>query len=248
MRLSEPTFWTRKDHYIEISGLIEEDNNNPIYFAQIELDHGGIIRYDSEILIVMFPENESLKEITIEMLKSNGYFAAELLWEFCENRPEEFSLDYILALEEKDITDEFERMLLWNEELKSLWIKDANTLIEKLKKATKSTGIKRIAIGGGVSANSGIRQALLDGEQKFGWTTYIPKFEYTTDNAAMIGIVGYLKYLEKDFSNEKILSKKSPKIVVMVTLLSLKYLFHFVLNQPLFLSLICLVFQKYQVV
>ena len=70
-------------------------------------------------------------------------------------------------------------------------------------KATKSTGIKRIAIGGGVSANSGIRQALLDGEQKFGWTTYIPKFEYTTDNAAMIGIVGYLKYLEKDFSNEK---------------------------------------------
>jgi len=118
LRLSEPAFWTRKDHYIEISGLIEEDNDNPIYFAQIELDHGGIIRYDSEILIVMFPENESLKEITIEMLKSNGYFAAELLWEFCENRTEEFSLDYILALEEKDITDEFERMLLRNEELK----------------------------------------------------------------------------------------------------------------------------------
>jgi len=118
LRLSEPAFWTRKNHYIEISGLIEEDNDNPIYFAQIELDHGGIIRYDSEILIVMFPENESLKEITIEMLKSNGYFAAELLWEFCENRPEEFSLDYILALEEKDITDEFERMLLRNEELK----------------------------------------------------------------------------------------------------------------------------------
>jgi hypothetical protein len=118
LRLSEPKFWTRKDHHIEIAGLIEEDNDNPIYFAQIELDHGGIIRYDSEILIVMFPENESLKEITIEMLKSNGYFAAELLWEFCENRTEEFSLDYILALEEKDITDEFERMLLRNEELK----------------------------------------------------------------------------------------------------------------------------------
>ena len=118
LRLSEPKFWTRKDHHIEIAGLIEEDNDNPSYFAQIELDHGGIIRYDSEILIVMFPENESLKEITIEMLKSNGYFAAELLWEFCENRTEEFSLDYILALEEKDITDEFERMLLRNEELK----------------------------------------------------------------------------------------------------------------------------------
>jgi hypothetical protein len=118
LRLSEPTFWTRKNHHIEIAGLIEEDSDNPIYFAQIELDHGGLIRYDSEILIVMFPENESLKEITIEMLKSNGYFAAELLWEFCENRPEEFSIDYILGCEEKDITDEFERMLLRNEELK----------------------------------------------------------------------------------------------------------------------------------
>ena len=118
LRLSEPTFWTRKNHHIEIAGLIKEDNDNPIYFAQIELDHGGIIRYDSEILIVMFPENESLKEITIEMLKSNGYFAGELLWEFCEKHPEEFSLDYILGCEEKDITDEFERMLLWNEELK----------------------------------------------------------------------------------------------------------------------------------
>lgn len=76
-------------------------------------------------------------------------------------------------------------------------------VIDKLKKASKNTGIKHIAIGGGVSANSGIRKALIDGEQKFGWKTYIPKFEYTTDNAAMIGIVGYLKYLEKDFSNEK---------------------------------------------
>ncbi len=69
-------------------------------------------------------------------------------------------------------------------------------LIDKLKLASKKTGIKHIAIGGGVSANSGIRQALKEGEQKFGWTTYVPKFEFTTDNAAMIAIVGYLKYLE----------------------------------------------------
>ncbi len=69
-------------------------------------------------------------------------------------------------------------------------------LIDKLKQASKQTGIKQIAIGGGVSANSGIRKALKDGEQKFGWTTYVPKFEFTTDNAGMIAIVGYLKYLE----------------------------------------------------
>lgn len=73
-------------------------------------------------------------------------------------------------------------------------------LMDKLKLAEKQTGIKHIAIGGGVSANSGIRYALKAGEQKFGWTTYIPKFEFTTDNAAMIAMVGYLKYLEKDFA------------------------------------------------
>ncbi|MBQ4821369.1 tRNA (adenosine(37)-N6)-threonylcarbamoyltransferase complex transferase subunit TsaD [Aquimarina sp. MMG016] len=82
-----------------------------------------------------------------------------------------------------------------------------NILIDKLKKASKKTGIKSIAIGGGVSANSGIRKALKDGEQKYGWKTFVPKFEYTTDNAAMIGIVGYLKYLKKDFTDMSITAK-----------------------------------------
>ncbi len=67
-------------------------------------------------------------------------------------------------------------------------------LMKKIKKAVQKTGISQIAIGGGVSANSGIRTALKNSEISNGWTTYLPKFEYTTDNAAMIGIVGYLKY------------------------------------------------------
>lgn len=75
-----------------------------------------------------------------------------------------------------------------------------NILMDKLKIAVKDTGINQIAIGGGVSANSDIRNTLKDAEVKYGWKTFIPKFEYTTDNAAMIAIVGYLKYLEKDFS------------------------------------------------
>ncbi len=82
-----------------------------------------------------------------------------------------------------------------------------NILIDKLKKASKQTGIKSIAIGGGVSANSGIRKALKEGEQKYGWKTFVPKFEYTTDNAAMIGIVGHLKYLEKDFTDMSVVAK-----------------------------------------
>jgi len=85
-------------------------------------------------------------------------------------------------------------------------------LIDKLKLATKQTGIKHIAIGGGVSANSGIRQALKDGEQKFGWTTYVPKFEFTTDNAAMIAMVGYLKYLEGDFAKQSVMASARLKI------------------------------------
>jgi N6-L-threonylcarbamoyladenine synthase len=82
-----------------------------------------------------------------------------------------------------------------------------NILMEKLKMAVTETGIKQIAIGGGVSANSGIRQTLKEAENKYGWKTFVPKFEYTTDNAAMIGIVGYYNYLENNFSDASIVSK-----------------------------------------
>ncbi|MGB1308023.1 MAG: tRNA (adenosine(37)-N6)-threonylcarbamoyltransferase complex transferase subunit TsaD, partial [Oceanihabitans sp.] len=85
-------------------------------------------------------------------------------------------------------------------------------LIDKLKLATKQTGIIHIAIGGGVSANSGIREALKNGEQKFGWKTYVPKFEFTTDNAAMIAIVGYLKFLEGEFNEQNITASSRLKI------------------------------------
>ncbi len=80
-------------------------------------------------------------------------------------------------------------------------------LMDKLKLAVQETGIKQIAIGGGVSANSGIRQTLKDAEQKYGWKTFVPKFEYTTDNAAMIGIVGYQKFLSQNFENASVVSK-----------------------------------------
>lgn len=80
-------------------------------------------------------------------------------------------------------------------------------LMDKLKLAVKETGINQIAIGGGVSANSGIRTTLKEAEKKYGWKTFIPKFEYTTDNAAMIGIVGYQKYLASNFEDNSVVSK-----------------------------------------
>ena len=82
-----------------------------------------------------------------------------------------------------------------------------NILMDKLKLAVAETGIKQVAIGGGVSANSGIRNTLKEAEKKYGWKTFIPKFEFTTDNAAMIGIVGYHKYLEHQFNDASVTSK-----------------------------------------
>jgi N6-L-threonylcarbamoyladenine synthase len=80
-------------------------------------------------------------------------------------------------------------------------------LMDKLKLAVEQTGIKQVAMGGGVSANSGIRKALKETEKLYGWKTYIPKFEYTTDNAAMIGIVGYQKFLSNLFETATVVSK-----------------------------------------
>ena len=72
-------------------------------------------------------------------------------------------------------------------------------LMKKLKMAVKETNIKHVAVAGGVSANTGLRNAFHEYARKYHWTIYIPKFSYTTDNAAMIGITGYYKYLDKDF-------------------------------------------------
>ena len=85
-------------------------------------------------------------------------------------------------------------------------------LMDKLKNAVKQTDIKHIAIAGGVSANSEIRKRLELAEKHWKWTTYIPKFEYTTDNAAMIAIAGYLKYLDNDFSDISITAKARLKV------------------------------------
>ena len=74
-------------------------------------------------------------------------------------------------------------------------------LIEKLKNTVKKTDIKHVAIAGGVSANSEIRKRLQLANKHWGWSTYIPKFGYTTDNAAMIAITGYLKYKSKLYAD-----------------------------------------------
>jgi N6-L-threonylcarbamoyladenine synthase len=81
----------------------------------------------------------------------------------------------------------------------SIQYRIVSILMNKLKKAAKQTGIKEICIAGGVSANSGLRKAIDETGKKLGWNTYLPDFEYCTDNAGMIAITGYYKYLAGDF-------------------------------------------------
>lgn len=104
---------------------------------------------------------------------------------------------FIATAEEKQqfITDNLEDICA------SVQYRIVSILINKLKKAALQTGIKNICIAGGVSANSGLRKALKETGDQLGWQTYIPAFEYCTDNAAMIAITAYYKYLENDFAD-----------------------------------------------
>lgn len=77
-------------------------------------------------------------------------------------------------------------------------------LLDKLKKAVKETGISEVAIAGGVSANSGLRNKITEMANEEGWKIHIPGFKFTTDNAAMIAIAGYFKYLDKDFAAQNV--------------------------------------------
>jgi len=79
-------------------------------------------------------------------------------------------------------------------------------LIQKLVKAAKETGIREICIAGGVSANSGLRKALQETAIKYHWNYFIPAFEYCTDNAAMIAITGYYKFLKNEFAGPDVVS------------------------------------------
>ncbi|WP_128544488.1 tRNA (adenosine(37)-N6)-threonylcarbamoyltransferase complex transferase subunit TsaD [Larkinella soli] len=77
-------------------------------------------------------------------------------------------------------------------------------LLTKLRKAARQTGIREVALAGGVSANSGLRTALTEMGQKEGWNVYIPRFEYCTDNAAMIAMAAHFKYLKGEFTSQEV--------------------------------------------
>lgn len=110
--------WVKNEHHIYLSQLLEENFHNPICSASIIFEEGGIVNFEYGKLYVKYPANVSLKKDTISLLETNGYFAALQVWDFCCENSEEILLDFLLCKEEKDITDEFERMLEYNKTLK----------------------------------------------------------------------------------------------------------------------------------
>lgn len=107
------------------------------------------------------------------------------------------SVLYFLQARKKEDPDFIEKHLA--DLCASIQYTIVNILIKKLRKAVQQTGVTNVCIAGGVSANSGLRKALRELGEKYGWQTFIPAFEYCTDNAAMIAIIAYYKYLRKEF-------------------------------------------------
>jgi len=109
------------------------------------------------------------------------------------------SILYFLQKQMKDDPNFIENNL--NDLCASIQYSIISVLMDKLDLASKQEGIRQIAIAGGVSANSGLRAAIKDREEKLGWKGYLPSFQYTTDNGAMIAISAYYQYLKEDFSD-----------------------------------------------
>jgi hypothetical protein len=118
---NEEPEWVLSNHYLEISGLLEKDDFEPIYSAKIKLKEGGCLYFNYGNLRVRYPKGEDLKEDTANFLRGLGYFAAEQLWEFSEQNPQMHLLEFIVAMEPRDITDEFERMKAHTEGLDALF-------------------------------------------------------------------------------------------------------------------------------
>lgn len=114
---NEPTFWVLNEHHINLSYLLEENDYTPICHAEIELENMGLVVYSFGELFVKYPLEESLKDATVNVLKSNGYFAANMIWDFCNEYQDSIFLDFVLCMEEKDISDEFQKMINYNLDL-----------------------------------------------------------------------------------------------------------------------------------
>ena len=106
----EEPLWITKDHYLEISSLLSNNDHTLFTHVKIELADGGVINYSAASLYVKFPDGEDIKSKTIKLLETMGYYAGEKIFDFCSENPDMHLLEFVLGMEPEDITDEFERM------------------------------------------------------------------------------------------------------------------------------------------
>ena len=110
LRDGEERFWVRENHYIEISSLIETDNDEQISSIIINFDNGDVLNFCHGQLSVKLSDNKSLKKCTIRLLEQYGYFAAEKIWEFVSKQDYDMPIYYVLGMEEKDLDNSLKRM------------------------------------------------------------------------------------------------------------------------------------------
>ena len=118
LRDGEERYWITKDHHTEIHSLLEQNDHFPISTLEIELINDGAINYYTGELYVKFPMGEDLKQNTMKLLETMGYYASEEIFEFCKQNPGLHLLEFVLGMQAKDITDEFDRMKAHTEKLK----------------------------------------------------------------------------------------------------------------------------------
>lgn len=107
----EENFWIRINHHIHMSSLIEETDCHELHSINIELENGGSIVFEFGQLIIQYPPGADLKERMVSVFKTYGFFAGKEIWEFASQHKEPLLLDWVLAMQPTEITDEFERML-----------------------------------------------------------------------------------------------------------------------------------------
>ena len=122
MRENEGPSWVKKDHHIEINWMLSENDLTPFSSVQIELSNGGAINFYTGQLFVKFPKGEDLKQKTLKLLETMGYYASEAVFEFCEENPGMHLLSFVLGKNPEDITDEFEKMKTHSEEINKDYI------------------------------------------------------------------------------------------------------------------------------
>jgi hypothetical protein len=125
----EERFWVRKNHFIEIASLIEEDKDENIISLRINLDNGDYINLIYGQLWVKIADTKLLKKCTLKILEQYGYYAANEIWNFVSQQNCEMPIDYLVGMEEKDILDSLEETKIQN----LMCNQNENNILEKMK-------------------------------------------------------------------------------------------------------------------